>query len=335
MPVNRIRGAIKRFAPYIQSGYRAARMVNNWNKSRMQTKMNRKLRIASYGVTQQHDARVTYRRKRMPRYKRKRWTAFKKKVQAVVQSNLATISKVANSTVYCATYAPVSTSNQAYAVVHLYGKCGKTNTGGISDIEVGQRDLRDLFGFNEANVANKVHFKAGILDLTMTNKTINSAGTATGTLEVDLYHIIYRGNSTQRIGLTNVFDEAAQATTGSMTLSNRGVTPFELPEASSIGNYKIIKKTKLFIGYGQTATYQIRDPKNYFVDTAEIFQGMTTSTSETSFCHAPMTQSLLVVAKTCPGFDVNPNLVIGASRAYHYTILESNQPSEGYLVPTS
>lgn len=334
MPVYKSRSGIQRYLPYAISAAKAVRTGYKVYKTITDTK--RKSGYDQIGVTQQRDARTTYRRKRMPRRKRKRWVSFSRKVRAVVQKDLATLTRVLSTTMDFATYSPVSSTQQAYGMVHLNGIMGKAKTGGITDNEIGTRDLYDcgLVASTPTTSAQKVRMKASILDLTMTNTSKDTSGN-TATLEVDLYHVVYKGRKNLRSDLSSVFTDAANVTAGSMTLNDRGVTPFEIPEVMSLTGMTILKKTKLFIGYGQTATYQLRDPKNHWIDNALLGQGATSSSSEINYAKSGLTQSIIFIVKTCPGFIVNPKLTVGATRAYHWTVLENNNPQEGYVNPSS
>ena len=65
------------------------------SRSRTNTRTGNKMR-SGVGVTTQHDARLIYRKKRMPRRLRKRWKRFKNKVLAVSEKDLGTQQVVIN-----------------------------------------------------------------------------------------------------------------------------------------------------------------------------------------------------------------------------------------------
>jgi len=69
----------RRAAPYVKTGYKVARnLATDYRKYKAAGQS------AGTGTTRQHDAKVQYRKKRMPYRKKKKWISHVKKVKAVL-----------------------------------------------------------------------------------------------------------------------------------------------------------------------------------------------------------------------------------------------------------
>ena len=113
-------------------------------------------------------------------------------------------------------------------------------------------------------------------------------------------------------------------TTGSLSIVDRGCTPWDLPAALSLYKVKIMKKTKFFVRSGQTITYQVRDPKRrvmtrYRQDSLEGF-------------NVPRwTKTILMIAKPVPGIALGAGglttakITVGATRKYMYKVEGINE----------
>lgn len=236
------------------------------------------------GVTQQHDVRNVYRKRRMPRRRRRAWKRFSRKVNAVSEKTLGSNTVVFNLP---AGYTQTNTTAGAHGVYSfaLYGNSSGTRAH-MNDL----RAISLLPNFGDQTAAagestfdtTKFIFKSGVLDITMVNtSTVNvlvdsvltAVPDASMKLEVDVYELISsrkwldstmaastveemlnRGGAltTQIGGAGAGFDNAA-----------RGVTPWDLPTALSYFRVKILKKTKYFLENRGILTYQIRDPKRH------------------------------------------------------------------------
>lgn len=305
--------------------------------ARSYTNVKRKKKTSSgRGVTFQRDARMIYRRRRMPRGKRRRWVRFRRKVEWIDENNLGTRTVLFNKGLERSN----STSgNHGEASICLYG----WQNGGT--IQTWNNDLTyianlendgspDVTSGNTVFDNQKMFFHSGVLDVTMRN-TSTKDGELDGqcTLEVDIYEMTMRKET--EINGTNygtIYDALNQTTAGiynqntsmigtPVDLSNRGVTPFEMNKALSALGIKIWKKTKYYISSGQTITYQIRDPKRHKFYRAKI-------AGTGNGCNKPgVTRHLLVIFKSVPGISVGSTtgltqekLYLGVTRKYMYKI---------------
>ena len=116
-------------------------------------------------------------------------------------------------------------------------------------------------------------------------------------------------------------------------LGSRGVTPWDLPEALAEFKGTIWKKTKFEIGYGQSFTYQIRDPKNRVI-TKNVLDKLTGGNKP------GWTRYLLILSKPIAGYDQSVEYgeavnaycatAIGATRKYTYKFDQSEARQDAY-----
>lgn len=324
------------------AGYGAgqmARYFKKWKSRRSNAMKRKRYSGLSYvkkrrytsgiGVTNDYDRKKIYSRKRMPFKKRKRWSRFVKKVKAVAQGDNALKSVVVNQAITISTGA---TGAQAVGVVHLYGKHG-------ADVvnEFGCQDLNSILSADTelATSNGKVTFKSGIHDLTLTSvkseldEFNEEVPVNIAPLEVDIYEI---GHKKNRVLEENMVDAIVRAETevssigggfSSITLTGRGVVPFDLPPL--LGNITIYKKTKYLLGVGESVTYQVRDPRNHQFDVQKIFD------EDQDYVRLGMTRSLLVIAKQtrATSFQVH-KLRMGSTRKYTYTYEGLQEYGDGY-----
>lgn len=310
----------RRYRPSLrlrQAGNFATAVRQAYRGYKSYTKTKQKKKTSGVGVTRQHDSRMVYRKKRMPRYKRKRWGNFVKKVQAVNAKQQGTKTLVLNAS----KQNTAVSYDQMLQFFSLYGRSGADPTN-----ELGSSDLR--YCMNQiapaAPYSKKFTFKSGIMDLTVTNS-------GTKKLEVDLYHITYWGE-----GQAPSFGDAladAESTTPTMgtatalTLKARGATPFDFPALMRFLKCTIQKKTKYFIDAGDTITYQLRDAKEYKYaeeDQLAIAGG-------DQLAKKNMTQSVLLIAKTLAGATYDgAQLTTGVTRKYSFTNWD-NTDEDGFL----
>lgn len=311
----------KRAYPYLKQGYD---MYSKYRKL-TQRRTTKKKGTSNYGVTNQHDVQVQYRKKRMPRKKRLRWKRFVKKVEAIADKGLGTKTRLYN----IGQEATNANGKQGVQVVHLYSKFGQ-NFGASEQCNL---DLANIVGAYGTNAPFKVKFKSAVLDITATNVGINFA--AGPPIEVDVYHVMYRGDP-KITSLTGAINDACARTnniTGSGTLNftERGVTLFDVPAAISATNMKIIKKTKFFVPFQGTFTYQIRDPKNRILNNEDITENQPSPVPTNSLIMPGWTQSLVIVHKPVAGYGANlVTLSVGVTRKYNYRIDTDSFTEDGY-----
>lgn len=284
--------------------------------------------ISGTGVTSQYDRKVQYRKKSMPRRKKRQWIKFVKKVNAVALKQFGTKTIVRNS------QAGVNWTgdSQEYLTLSLYGKDGQADT--VSTLSKGNDDLAQIYQNDSEllDASSSGHFTSAVMDLTIVNNSFAADSAENTGMEVDVYEIMYTKmldyNSPQQY-ITKAQTNTGQINTGipSITLPNRGVTPFDFPDASSNG-FRIIKKTKYFLGRGETCTYQIRNPKNYKFRQSFIQDG------DDNFAISKITRTVMVVAKGVPTATptaVTKRINIGCTRNYKYKIAKDQTDEDNYL----
>lgn len=280
------------------------------------------------GVTSQFDRKTVYRHRRMPRYKRRRWLKFVKKVRATNLKLLGTRTIIRNDTL-------TLTNNSEFQEVgfaSIYGKDGPLADGS----QCGSNDLSAIMN-NDLTVqaTSRLQFGSAILDLTMSNLStvVTDGGVQNTGLEVDIYDLVYRKNADAAtpVALFLAADSATPQINPAkfgLNLAFRGATPFDLPEALSRAGIKILKKTKVFLGEGECATYQIRDPRNRSFMSSSIDDG------DNNYIYPKSTRTIMFIMKGVPTNDatkVTKKLVIGATRKYMYKIQQNNSNADNYL----
>lgn len=302
---------------------------NNWSETRTSTR--NKTSRENFGSTQ-HDSRVQYVRKRMPKRKRKRWVKFSKKVKYVIDKQLGNTNVLRNSegtstgwqaAVNYGTYQ----GPQVYLVACLYGAAGTTTGTGNTH---GQDDLKIIMAKETATVMNKYRFKSACLDVTLTAIASDNNNVP---LEVDIYHCIARGYGKKTDTGFNDFATVLKDTyqlpstdpSGDQRILGleRGATLFNVPGLLSQCQWKILKKTKVFVPSGGQCTYQIRDAKDHLIRNTS-FMG---STGASTMQYKGLTQFLVFMAKPIVGYVPTAGQSLfkaGITRSYTYVALDAN-----------
>jgi len=312
-----------------QNRQRLARGIKfGFNRSITGT-MTKKRQTSGLGVTQQHDRRMVYRKRRMPRRFKRRWRNFSKKVLAVSEKDLGSRTVVRNDLINISVnMAAAAATQHTRSVVGLYG-CSSGSSY--------MNDINEISQDTDLGTTGKAIFKSAILDLTFRNISSRGATSVNPsiTLEVDLYEItlsVELGQVGRASNLIGVFNEAAGDTNtipGQLTglaSTDRGWSPWDYPSALSEYRIKIWKKTKYFLGENQTFTYQFRDPRRHMVDKQRM-----SSPGE----NLPgLTRYILLIFKPTPGYTYdgidNYGLSIGDTRKYMYKIVQSTQDYDMY-----
>lgn len=278
------------------------------------------------GVTSQYDTKWIYRKKSMPKRKKKVWRRFVKKVRAALMKDVGTKTVVFNHGMR----EDFNTTGQQVFLASLYGADGNAP----SSFQVGSEDIGAIFR-NDNELSNntaKAVFMSGCLDITMVNMSTKTTEEERNLgLEVDVYDLAYW----RRVDAPNPrvpFTAAAIATQPINPLAlgieifSRGATPWDLPDALSQG-IKILSKKKFFLGKGETATYQLRNPKNYSFNRSSI------TDSDQNFCIPNVTRTLMIVVKGLPWADgyVNKSLQIGTTRKYMYKVIQDNIDKDNHI----
>lgn len=300
------------------------RIWNGYSPTTTTTTKNEE--TSGVGVTSQYDKKTTYAKSTMPRWKRRSWKKIIKKTQAVLLKSLGTKTIVRNTgfTIFPA-------YQQTFCVANLYGACG-TDT----SIDVGNSDLRDIFSNDlSLNLATaKAQFFSAVLDITLQNSSVDAPASTgnKGVLETDIYeYMIVKQFDAANLSASITIAQGNTSTIGSasaLTMTQRGVTPFDLPDLLARG-VKIIKKTKYMMSPGQTATYQLRLPQNVEIRNDNI------KDLDANFGRPYQTRGVLIVTKIVPQnpseTQAVPSLSVGVTRKYGYKIMEDSIDSDGYL----
>jgi len=282
----------------------------------------------------------------MPFKKRRRWKKFVQKVRAVENSTLGTRTRVYNQRIEIQQGSGGTgsqTAKQLCRSVCLYGNNDRTT----ADLAVTRRDLNNIvMSDSDIQKSGKIQMVSGVFDMTLQNRSVDAIGAEMG-IELDVYLITARkrfqfkndADPGQYFNATlegilaessNVMDPVATSTTYKIT--DMGTTPFDFTSALSSFRIKIHNKKKYFLPYGNTMTYQIRDPKNR--------QFMKDAVDDVGGSNYPgATKHLLLIAKGLPGSNTDPgsgipnvysvNLALGLTRKYAYKINESDGDKAG------
>lgn len=315
-------------ATKIQSAFRgflARKKMGIKGRDYMKKVVANKKKLGSI-VTQHRDFASQYVRRRMPRYKKRAWKSFVRKTTAVELKNAATKTVIFNNKI-------VSTStagNQQYLSFCLYGINGNADN---TTLTVGYQDMLKVFD-NEPSVKQeavgspavyypsngKLHFNTGVLDFTLRNLSSETDA------EVDVYYgyhwkdtfntnLEQQGLSSLAYTFANTTSDAIKSGNTSVTLLQRGVTPFNCSQAISASGFKIIKKQKLCIEPGKSVFIQHRDSKNHIMNQNNlegVGYGKKGLTYEVLIVHKPSVTSADTAVST---------IGVGITRSYRYSVL--------------
>ncbi len=289
------------------------------------TRTNRRRPTSGKGITNQYDRRLIYRKKHMPRGKKRRWASFVRKTHAASEKDLGSKTVVINNQLSLSDSGAAVETRQLLGVVSLYN----------------MTDLRNITANDSTvNKTSKFLFQSGVLDITyrqLSTEHDETTGSLPISCELDVYEITASRSFQAVTGaqtLLQAFQDGFDDTTtisGAGTpiaLGNRGATPWDGPESLSQFRIKIHKKTKYFLGYGQTMTYQVRDPKRHSLGKEYI----TTTTGNN--CPG-RTKFILFVQKVVPGAVTGAGYTIqatvGHTRKFMYKIKEQSADKDNIL----
>lgn len=273
------------------------------------------------GVTTQYDRKVVYRKKTMPYRRKKAWRKFSNKVNAVIERGLGTKTVLFNTAITEGN----TPSLQGILSICFYGCNGLAD--GIAQNYCGFKDIATMMANDPMNFTGRMKFKSAVLDVTFQAKPENTVGT-----ELDIYELMFSAKQSAFTNVNQIFAQAANITgnisgTGTgLSITTRGVTPFELPEAFSIGHFSVLKKTKYLLPPGNTATYQIRDPRMYSLQKEEQVDQNAINPSKKGMCRVLYCIFKPVVASTAVVF-----LNAGVTRKYSYYVTEQNRTEDQQL----
>lgn len=311
-----VRQVIKNIGTAARVGYNAYSLgrsaYQSWKK--VSGGSNSARRARTNWTTQQHDARTVYRKQRMPRAKKQLWRKFSRKVNAVVDAGLGSRTVVINSS----GTALGSPSGQAVTLLHLYAigtQVSNNFESGVNDLQAIKASIGAVVGNNE-----KVRFENGVLDVTFTN----SGETA---IEVDVYEYQVGKRTSAAPSLLAAIGQATADAgtlpgTTPLTIADRGVTPFDMPLLAANEGVKIISKRKYYTTPGNAFNYQLRDPKNHYMNTDDMGQ--------VEWSKPYLTKGVFVIFKNIPGAIAgDAEITWGCTRSYKYVLLENNAQGSG------
>jgi len=270
-------------------------------------------------TTQQHDTRLQYRYRRMPRYKRKQWSSFKRKVDHVINKATGSKQYVINE----GGVADATIGTQGLLVGAIYGMSNVVAT----NFQFGMDDMNLLKTALAINKNDKLRFESAVLDITLTNMADDGEGNGC-VEEVDVYEFEIRKRTEASSDFVTALAEA-QTQTGiiggnAVTLDKRGVTLFQFPYLIADEGIHIVSKRKYYVGSNQSINYQTRSPQNRTIDMSDVDGG--------GWSKPFVTKGVAIVHKCVPGFGatVQPKLAWGATRTYAFRQIESSVKSSGY-----
>lgn len=339
---NAARNRFNRYSTFARRATRSRQASRRFSKFQSR----RKNTSSGLGVTTQHDSRLIYRKRRMPRGRRRRWRSFKNKVLAVAEKDLGSQQVVFNRSIISSNVVP---GRQNFTEAALYGF---TSDGShLNDM----RAIRDIINAAATTPAtglkvaesSKVMFQSGVLDLTIRNtSTNNGQPDSLARLEVDVYELSIgheSGDNTQNftsLGAMLLNDDievdpiGGTAAATSLNILYRGCTPFDLSYALSEFRIKIWKKTKYQLSNGDQVTYQIRDPRRHSMTLKELGDGTS------GFNKPGLTRSVCIIAKLGPGLTTGPigtpnvfqeNLTLGITRKYMFKVENWTEDRSAYF----
>lgn len=343
---SRPRSWMDRYRPYISAVGRAVKTGYQYYQYRTLTKNRRGTAVS--GVTTQHDSKTQYRRRRAPRRVRRRARRAMRRFIARNMKLVGTRQYLAN------TSGTVSSAvgKQAWDSFILYGygpSVGAADARGYNDINA--LVANDTMLSNTVNDPSnrfsggntRCYFDTGIFDITFqnnTNVTIGGVNQGAG-VEMDLYEFIVTrkidaadasngaNGITYHNFISNMYgnDNLRQgAGLFQIDPQNRGATPFEFGTQLYQAGIKITKKTKYFVPFGNTVTYQMRDSRNHEFSTRDMANNAQPGTT--------FSRGIFVIAKILPASQAaDPtgvvNIAFGCTRKYKYKVFSSAPDRSG------
>lgn len=266
-------------------------------------------------TTAQRDYNLQYRKKsaskKIKKRSRKSYKRFIKQSLKLVGTNTV----VFNDTLTASTSAALPQGYMTFTV-------GSTN-GTNNSYDEGNGDLNTLIS-NDTRISSsgKLCLKSSAGDY-----TIRNTGT-TAPLEVDVYEIVYY-DTTKEANWAGIYSSAATNTppigaAASLSLNNRGVQLFDFPDMMKRG-VSVLKKTKIFLPVGNTATYRLKCKSNQWITPANDIS------DNSGYVKRNFTRSLVCVFKPVVGSGDVGTLAIACTRRYVYKIFEDDRDCDALL----
>lgn len=278
------------------------------------------------GAPGQSGSSVQYRKRRRrskkkSRYQRRQYKQFRRNLLKDLGTNALMLNES-----FTSNFAAGEQTQQAFSVSLNGWACGAASN------KIGEQDLFRITGGNDNTneITEKCFVKGSYLDLTFNNTSV------AGNLEVDVYFISYKKNFNKYGDALEALTAAATATNtptlpggstlswSAISLSQRGVTPFQLPAALAAG-MSIYKKKKHFVPPGGYFTENIKYTKPFMVTPGDANNGI--------MPYKGRTITLLFIVKKIVGDTTNtPTYTCGATRTYTSKIIQANKDSAGIMV---
>lgn len=252
--------------------------------TRSQTKKKQRA-IQPRPVTSEHDYKVDYRKKFMPRRKRRRWTSFKRKVDYIADKRLGLKSWLVTS---AETFtAAASTSN--FFSEELYSIDGTTNHKDIGDIArsiIGPTifdNMNTTTTSNTIETSKLITFESANIEVTLRNVS------TTEPLILEVYHFKCRKDGLQfgtgsynypggyyqqgfnKLPLPvdpDTGESPDTALSDPLTAFTPGTTPFQSPFFCQ--HFQILKREKFTVPALGTIQKSLRIPMNRTINTATL-----------------------------------------------------------------
>lgn len=325
----------------------AARFANSYTQTQTQRRRTR----SSRGVTTQHDAKFIYGRKRMPRRKRRAWKKFSKKVDYIINKQIAPCALV-RSKVF--NRLGPSINQQLLGCASLMSAYGANFDLSDDQITILKDTAARAYGDSSKWFQAQAKVTSAVLDITFENLADDRSG-ATRVLsqpcdmECDVYELactrdVYIQDGTQNLRdiydfILNCCNEQPQpvvtdlvggaAIGGALASTQLGWTPFQ--SAKFCKYFKVLKKTKHYMGAGGFFTHQIRMPADKIIRGNQF--NIATDGGVSSTTALPLfnkyTRVLLFVCKAEPltnNLDVAytgvPNFTISMQKTFNYKVVD-------------
>lgn len=257
----------KGFVAAARGAYKIARRVQR-------TRQLLRPRIGSATpLTSQHDTRLVYRKKSMPRRQRARWVNFKRKVTAVEYGNL----NLNNVTMVQIQYCNATMNRTSFTAAMIYGINGSPGSpGDIPPFGVsGTASMDDVFDVLSNKYAvggtamngRRFLFGSACMDIHATN-------IGDSTLILEAYEIYakqtYTPTLTSYDGPEDIFTQGLGL--DYQVMPNTPQTPSALRLGTNPFNCKLFSqyftvksKRRIQVTPGELVSFQMRDPRNYFI----------------------------------------------------------------------
>jgi len=277
-----------------------------------------KFRISKYkstSTTVQRDSKFQFR----ARGSRLGW--FEKKVRSIELKAAALQVLVRNSSTVLTWGSALGTPvQQTWFGCYLYSANGVQVVGPNTNPDFSQKnDLAQIIGTRTGFTrADEVWFQNAVMDVSVRNPDEFFATV------VDIFEWQNRStrifSNLEALVATATNEVATPGSGSSITINNRGVTPFEMP--AFLSEMKIIKKQRFVIPPIGTITYQMRDNSKFNFDVGDI------PATESQFNLPYRTKGIIAMVYSAGRLLASgdqPQLGVACTKTYRYKVLQNNR----------